>query len=107
MGLANRAQCKARPLGVFGKKVNHGHIPDLQQVGKKNRSVGATMMNQDSSRSHSIFTITIEMTDKYDPAVAAAAGSDKESHIRVSRGPLHALWFVYPWPVCRFAVLSY
>ena len=30
------------------------------QVGKKNRSVGATLMNQDSSRSHSIFTITIE-----------------------------------------------
>ena len=31
-----------------------------QQVGKKNKSVGATAMNKDSSRSHSIFTITIE-----------------------------------------------
>jgi hypothetical protein len=30
------------------------------QVGKKNRMVGATAMNADSSRSHSIFTITVE-----------------------------------------------
>lgn len=30
------------------------------QMGKKNRSVGATLMNQDSSRSHSIFSITVE-----------------------------------------------
>jgi len=35
-----------------------------RQVGDKNRSVGATMMNQDSSRSHSIFSITIEGMDK-------------------------------------------
>lgn len=33
------------------------------QVGTKNRSVGATLMNQDSSRSHSIFTITVEMLE--------------------------------------------
>ena len=30
------------------------------QVGKKNRATAATAMNQDSSRSHSIFTITVE-----------------------------------------------
>jgi hypothetical protein len=48
------------------------------------------MMNQDSSRSHSIFTITIEMTDKYDPVVAAAAGNDKENHIRVCIRGVHA-----------------
>lgn len=34
------------------------------QVGKKNRSVGATLMNQDSSRSHSVFTITIETIEQ-------------------------------------------
>lgn len=38
------------------------------QVGKKNRVVGATLMNQDSSRSHSVFTITIEATDRFNPA---------------------------------------
>ena len=31
------------------------------EKGWKNRSVGATEMNADSSRSHSIFTISIEM----------------------------------------------
>lgn len=32
----------------------------LWQVGKKNRVTAATAMNQDSSRSHSVFTITVE-----------------------------------------------
>ena len=31
------------------------------ELGSKNRSVGATLMNVDSSRSHSIFTIDLEM----------------------------------------------
>jgi hypothetical protein len=56
------------------------------QTGKKNRSVGATQMNQDSSRSHSIFTITIEMTEKYDANAAAAMGKGKDdAHIRVGK----------------------
>jgi len=36
-------------------------------VGQKNRSVGSTLMNQESSRSHSIFSITVE-TSTEDPA---------------------------------------
>jgi hypothetical protein len=44
------------------------------QVGKKNRVVGATMMNQDSSRSHSLFTITIEATDRFNPTDTGAGG---------------------------------
>ncbi|CAG0907833.1 unnamed protein product, partial [Cyprideis torosa] len=36
----------------------------LMEKGWDNRSTGATLMNQDSSRSHSIFTITIEMMKK-------------------------------------------
>lgn len=32
-------------------------------TGWKNRSVGATLMNADSSRSHSIFTIHLEMLE--------------------------------------------
>jgi kinesin family protein 3/17 len=45
-------------------------------VGKKNRSVGATLMNQDSSRSHSIFTITIETIDQ---EAQSASGSPLEA----------------------------
>ncbi|KAL7552959.1 hypothetical protein ACHAWF_018456 [Thalassiosira exigua] len=35
-------------------------IDDVLQKGKKNRSVGATLMNAGSSRSHSIFSIVVE-----------------------------------------------
>lgn len=48
-------------------------VQDLQEVlatGTKNRSVGATLMNQDSSRSHSIFSVCIEASD------AGAASKD-------------------------------
>nr|XP_055242631.1 kinesin-like protein KIF17 isoform X10 [Gorilla gorilla gorilla] len=34
----------------------------IMETGWKNRSVGYTLMNKDSSRSHSIFTISIEMS---------------------------------------------
>ena len=42
-------------------------VPDLQRLldaGCKNRKVGETAMNKDSSRSHSIFTIYIETSEK-------------------------------------------
>ncbi len=44
------------------------------QAGKDNRQVGATLMNQDSSRSHSIFTITIECVEKLTGPNGGAAG---------------------------------
>lgn len=37
--------------------------------------MGATCMNQDSSRSHSVFTITVETADKEDPAATASTSS--------------------------------
>jgi kinesin family protein 3/17 len=42
-------------------------------AGDKNRSVGATLMNQDSSRSHSIFSVVIE---------SSVVGADGSQHIR-------------------------
>lgn len=44
------------------------------QVGRKNRSVGATCMNQDSSRSHSVFTITVESADKVATTASPSSG---------------------------------
>ncbi|EFX81471.1 hypothetical protein DAPPUDRAFT_211352, partial [Daphnia pulex] len=35
----------------------------LMETGWKNRAVGATLMNADSSRSHSLFTISVEMME--------------------------------------------
>ena len=40
------------------------------QVGKKNRAVGSTLMNQESSRSHSMFTVTVEMAEGVTSEVA-------------------------------------
>ena len=48
-------------------------------IGNKNRSVGSTLMNERSSRSHSIFSITIETSEVLD--------DDGKEHIRV--GKLH------------------
>jgi hypothetical protein len=42
---------------------NVAEIDHVMQAGKKNRSVGATLMNATSSRSHSIFTIVVECAD--------------------------------------------
>jgi kinesin family protein 3/17 len=58
--------------------------------GDKNRSVGATAMNEGSSRSHSIFTISVEVSEKIegteDPKIRAGklnlvdlAGSERQS----------------------------
>eukprot|EP00798_Chlamydomonas_sp_ICE-L_P001632 gene1632-33022_t len=81
--------------GVYVKDLMQFVVKSTQEltsvlmVGRKNRSTGATAMNQDSSRSHSIFTITVEMTEKYDAAAAAASaamgGKADDSHIRVGK----------------------
>ena len=54
---------------------NVAEIDHVMQAGKKNRSVGATLMNATSSRSHSIFTIVVE----------CGASDDRGDHIRVGK----------------------
>ncbi|KAL7471362.1 hypothetical protein ACHAXS_011641 [Conticribra weissflogii] len=51
-------------------------INSVLQKGKKNRSVGFTLMNAGSSRSHSIFSVVIE---------CCSVDSDKNEHIRVGK----------------------
>ncbi|GLI58618.1 hypothetical protein VaNZ11_000353 [Volvox africanus] len=69
--------------GVYVKGLNAfvvKGVPELKnvlEVGRKNRSVGATLMNQDSSRSHSIFTITIESIEQ--------TKAQPEGHIKVGK----------------------
>mmetsp|Transcript_30217 Transcript_30217/g.77012 ORF Transcript_30217/g.77012 Transcript_30217/m.77012 type:complete len:779 (-) Transcript_30217:292-2628(-) len=69
--------------GVYVKGLNAfvvKGVPELNnvlEVGKKNRSVGATLMNQDSSRSHCIFCITIETID--------SGAANPDGHIRVGK----------------------
>ncbi|CAK5208366.1 unnamed protein product [Aphanomyces euteiches] len=62
---------------------------DLLEGGRKNRTVGATAMNRESSRSHSVFTIKliqrlkeadIEVTRKSTLHLVDLAGSEKQCH---------------------------
>lgn len=68
--------------GVYVKDLSLSpchNVQDMENVmtkGGQNRSVGATLMNADSSRSHSIFTIFVETCEK---------GADGEEHIRAGK----------------------
>uniref|UniRef100_A0AAQ6A174 Kinesin-like protein n=1 Tax=Amphiprion ocellaris TaxID=80972 RepID=A0AAQ6A174_AMPOC len=80
-----RLEVKERPdVGVYikdlsGYVVNNADDMDrIMTLGHKNRSVGATNMNEHSSRSHAIFTITIECSEK---------GVDGNQHVLM--GKLH------------------
>ncbi|XP_027853035.1 osmotic avoidance abnormal protein 3 isoform X3 [Aphis gossypii] len=63
-----RLELKENPeRGVYVHELSHHAVHDviecqkLMEQGWRNRATGATMMNADSSRSHSIFTISVEM----------------------------------------------
>ncbi|ORX44349.1 kinesin-domain-containing protein [Piromyces finnis] len=65
-----KLELKENPeTGVYVKDLssyvvkNVEEIDNLMNKGNKNRAVGATLMNAESSRSHSIFTITVECCD--------------------------------------------
>lgn len=55
---------------------NFGEINDLMTRGNKNRAVGATNMNEHSSRSHAIFQITIELSEQW---------PDGQNHFKVGK----------------------
>lgn len=54
----------------------------LLEAGSKNRSIGATLMNQQSSRSHSIFTVSLEQ------ATTVGDGNENEAPT-IRRGKLN------------------
>ncbi len=53
-----------------------GEMDSVLQAGKRNRVTGATLMNATSSRSHAVFSITMETSE---------TGLDGKSHIRVGK----------------------
>ncbi|XP_051166326.1 kinesin-II 85 kDa subunit [Leptopilina boulardi] len=80
-----RLEVKERPdIGVFVKDLsgyvvnNADDLDRIMTLGNKNRVVGATAMNVSSSRSHAIFTITVE---------SSQPGEDGEQHVKM--GKLH------------------
>jgi hypothetical protein len=80
-----KLEIKEKPdVGVYVKDLstfvvqNVEEMDQLMSIGNKNRSVGFTEMNATSSRSHSIFTITVEASEMLE---------NGEQHIRA--GKLH------------------
>ncbi|KAM5135379.1 kinesin-like protein KIF3B [Mantella aurantiaca] len=80
---SKRLELKERPdTGVYVKDLSSfvtksvKEIEHVMNVGNQNRSVGATNMNEHSSRSHAIFMITVECSE---------VGLDGENHIRVGK----------------------
>ncbi|XP_075032621.1 kinesin-like protein KIF3B [Mixophyes fleayi] len=80
---SKRLELKERPdTGVYVKDLSSfvtksvKEIEHVMNVGNQNRSVGATNMNEHSSRSHAIFMITVECSE---------LGLDGENHIRVGK----------------------
>nr|XP_040048342.1 kinesin-like protein KIF3B [Gasterosteus aculeatus aculeatus]XP_040048344.1 kinesin-like protein KIF3B [Gasterosteus aculeatus aculeatus] len=78
-----RLELRERPdTGVYVKDLSSfvtksvREIERVMNVGNQNRSVGATNMNEHSSRSHAIFVITVECSELDD---------DGENHIRVGK----------------------
>lgn len=81
----NRLELKENlDTGVYVKDLTSRQVSGIAEIdavlqqGKKNRSVGATLMNQTSSRSHSMFIITVEACPK-------EAGRDGKQHICVGK----------------------
>ena len=64
-----------KDLSYFAAKTSD-EVRKIMYIGSKNRSVGETMMNAHSSRSHSLFTITVERSE---------VGADGKQHIRVGK----------------------
>mmetsp|Transcript_26163 Transcript_26163/g.57673 ORF Transcript_26163/g.57673 Transcript_26163/m.57673 type:complete len:745 (+) Transcript_26163:59-2293(+) len=79
----DRCELKDSPnSGVYVKDLTAFVVKSAEDMnnvlatGLQNRSTGATNMNAESSRSHSIFTITVEQ---------CSIGADGEGHIRVGK----------------------
>ncbi|XP_065829280.1 kinesin-like protein KIF3A isoform X2 [Oscarella lobularis] len=78
-----RKEVKERPdVGVYVKDLlsfvvkNMDDMEKIMTIGNKNRVVGRTNMNEHSSRSHAIFTVTIE---------CSTLGIDKKPHLRMGK----------------------
>lgn len=78
-----RLELKENPeTGVYIKDLssfvtkNVKEIEHVMNLGNQTRAVGSTLMNELSSRSHAIFVITIECSER---------GSDGQDHIRVGK----------------------
>ena len=78
--------------GLESKVINSvAEILALKDAGKRLRHVGKTNMNAQSSRSHSIFTVTVETCEVRD---------DGQNHIRVRSAGWRRVALAEPFTSC-------
>ena len=79
---SKKLELKDKDTGVYVKDLstfvvkNPGDLNDVFDEGNLNRHVAATLMNEHSSRSHSVFTITVESSEMKE---------DGKAHIKVGK----------------------
>tara|TARA_B110000285_G_C15114253_1_gene613109 strand:- start:1524 stop:1958 length:435 start_codon:yes stop_codon:yes gene_type:complete len=79
---SKKLELKDKDTGVYVKDLstfvvkNPSDLNDVFEEGNLNRHVAATNMNEHSSRSHSVFTITVESSEMKE---------DGKAHIRVGK----------------------
>jgi hypothetical protein len=106
---SSRPQLKEHPeKGVYVRGLSMHTVHSVAQcerimdTGWKNRSVGYTLMNKDSSRSHSIFTISIEIY-----AVGTWATQPEPASCPASQDPSPFGAFEPPGNLCREALTAW
>lgn len=62
---------------------NAQECEQLLNIGGRNRMVGSTLMNAGSSRSHSIFTISLEQIEEYDENDAKSGGGIRKGKLNL------------------------
>lgn len=80
-------------IGVFVKDLsgfvvnNAADLENIMKLGNRNRAVGATKMNTESSRSHAIFSITVESSE---------TDENGEEHVKMGKLQLVDLAVSFP-----------
>ena len=105
-----KLELKENASGVYVAQLSQHAVHDvascqaLMEAGWKNRAVGATLMNADSSRSHSIFSLSVEMMETAIVQTGGGAPPIRRGKLNLvdlagsERQSKTGLWHFY-WPV--------
>lgn len=92
----NKLELKESPdKGVYVKDLTSYVIKSAEETqrvlqrGKRNRATGATLMNQSSSRSHSIFTIVVECASSSSSSSSSSASQQEKQSAGPGGGNQH------------------
>lgn len=104
-------------IGVYVKDLsgyvvnNADDLDNIMKLGNKNRATGATKMNVESSRSHAIFSITVESSETDDKGEHVKMGKLQLVDLAVSKSANvanyhHAIRVDKAWKLMIFVAIS-